>query len=52
MFTAWPDTGAGGTGDIPGDAAGGNKKLEEREDLLRLEGVRPGRELGQLLLQL
>ena len=43
--------GARGT-DIPGDAAGGNKKLEEREDLLRLEGVRAGRELGQLLLQL
>ncbi len=33
------DTGAGGT-DIPGDAAGGNKKEEEREDLLRREGVR------------
>ena len=37
--------------DIPGDAAGGNKKQEEREDLLRLEGVRAGRELGQLLLE-
>ena len=50
FLTAWPDTRAGGT-DIPGDAAGGNKKQEEREDLLRLEGVRAGRELGQLLLE-